>query len=182
MLVAVVGPSGAGKDTLMAGARAALAEEPAIRFARRAITRPASAGGEDHAPMTPAEFAAARESGRFALWWEAHGLLYGIPAEIAVPIARREVVVANLSRRALAEAAARFPLRVVEITASPLVLAARLGARGRETAADIAARLAREAPIPPGLDCRTILNDGAAAAGIAALVGLLRDSLDCARG
>jgi len=181
VLVAVVGPSGAGKDTLMAGARAALAGEPGIHFIRRAITRPAAAGGEDHAPMTQAEFATARAAGRFALSWEAHGLFYGVPAEIEAVIARHEVAVANLSRRALAAAARLFPLRVVEITASPAVLSARLGARGRETADDIAARLAREAPIPTGLACRTIVNDGAAADGIAALAALLRDALTAAR-
>ena len=49
MLVLVVGPSGAGKDTLLAAAREALAGDPRIRFVRRAITRPAEAGHEDRA-------------------------------------------------------------------------------------------------------------------------------------
>ena len=122
MLVGVVGPSGAGKDTLMDGARAALAGDVRFVFARRVITRPAEAGGEDHLPATAADFARMREQGDFALWWNAHGLSYGIPARIAAEVGQGRVVVANLSRGVLAEAAAlpgsggarhppRFPAR-----------------------------------------------------------------------
>lgn len=173
-LVAVVGPSGAGKDTLMAGARAALASDARLRFVQRAITRPAEAGGEDHRPLTEAAFLAELAAGGFALNWQAHGLRYGIPRDIGDDIARGRVVVANLSRAVLAEAASRFPLLVLEITAPVPVLAARLAARGREDAADVAARLAREAALPPGLDLRRVLNDGPVAAGIAAVVAALQ--------
>ena len=169
MLVGVVGPSGAGKDTLMEGARAALAGDPRFHFLRRSITRPAEAGGEAHRPMTPAQFEAERAAGRFALWWEAHGLRYGIPAALPPGIA-----IANLSRTVLAEAARRMPLLVLEITAPPAVLAARLAARGREDAADIAARLAREAPLPPGLDLVRVMNDGPVEQGVARVVAALR--------
>ncbi|MDN3565499.1 phosphonate metabolism protein/1,5-bisphosphokinase (PRPP-forming) PhnN [Paeniroseomonas aquatica] len=170
MLVAVVGPSGAGKDTLMAGARAALADDPRFRFVRRAITRPAEAGGEDHRALDRAGFAAERAAGGFALWWEAHGLLYGIPADLDA----RQASIANLSRGVLAEAAARFPLRVLEITAPPEVLAARLAARGREDAADVAARLARQVGLPPGLRVVRVLNDGPVEQGVARVVAALR--------
>ena len=60
MLIAVVGPSGAGKDRLMAGARAALAQDTRFRFVRRAITRATEAGGEDHEALTEAAFMARR--------------------------------------------------------------------------------------------------------------------------
>jgi ribose 1,5-bisphosphokinase len=169
MLVGVVGPSGAGKDTLMAGARAVLAGDPRFHFIQRSITRPAEAGGETHHPLNRAEFEAERAAGRFALWWEAHGLLYGIPALLPPGVA-----VANLSRTVLAEAARRMPLRVLEITAPPAVLAARLAARGRETEAEIAARLAREAPLPPGLDVVRVMNEGPVEQGIAQVVAALR--------
>ncbi|HTB42784.1 MAG TPA: phosphonate metabolism protein/1,5-bisphosphokinase (PRPP-forming) PhnN [Acetobacteraceae bacterium] len=155
MLVLVVGPSGAGKDTLLNAARRALAGDARFRFVRRVITRPADPGGEDHEPVTEAEFA----TRDFALQWQAHGLRYGIPGDIAGDLASRVVVVANVSRAVIDEAAARFPVRVIEITAPPQFLAERLAARGRETAADIAARLARAVPLPENAEVETVLND-----------------------
>jgi ribose 1,5-bisphosphokinase len=181
VLVGVVGPSGAGKDTLMQGARAALAEDARFVFARRLITRPAEAGGEPHMPVTADAFASLRESGGLALWWQAHGLLYGIPASIEAEIAAGRVVVANLSRGVLAEAAARHRLRVLHITAPVALLSARLAMRGREDAADIAARLSREAPLPAGLDVETLSNDGAREDGIAAVLAALNRAAADAR-
>ena len=176
MLVAVVGPSGAGKDTLMAGARARIGADGRFRFVRRSITRPASAGGEDHEPLGHDGFLRRRDAGGFALWWEAHGLLYGIPRDIEADLAANRCVVANLSRGALAEAAARYPLLVLEITAPPDVLAARLAARGREEAEAVAARLAREAPLPDALRVHRVVNDGTPEAGAAEVAALLLDA------
>jgi phosphonate metabolism protein PhnN/1,5-bisphosphokinase (PRPP-forming) len=177
VLVGVVGPSGAGKDTLMDGARAALAGDARFVFARRVITRPAAAGGEDHEPATRADFARMRDQGDFALWWDAHGLSYGIPARVAAEAVQGRVVVANLSRSVLVEAAARFPLLVLEITAPLELRAARLAARGRESVEDVANRLRREAPLPAGLDISRVVNDGPAERGIAAVVAVLRGAL-----
>jgi phosphonate metabolism protein PhnN/1,5-bisphosphokinase (PRPP-forming) len=182
MFVAVVGPSGAGKDTLMAGARALLVADPRFRFVRRAITRPVEAGGENHEALSPEAFAARRDTGGFALWWQAHGLSYGIPRDIEDDLARGRVVVANLSRHALRDAASRHPLRVLEITAPVALRAARLAARGREDVADIAARLSREAPLPPGLDVETVSNDAAVEDGVArVLAALSRAAADAPR-
>jgi len=177
VLVGVVGPSGAGKDTLMDGARAALAGDARFVFARRVITRPAAAGGEDHQPASADDFAQMRDQGDFALWWNAHGLSYGIPARIAAEAGQGRVVVANLSRGVLAEAAARFPLMVLEITAPLDLRAARLAARGRESVEDVARRLSREAPLPEGLDIRRVVNDGPPEQGVAAVLTVLRAAL-----
>jgi phosphonate metabolism protein PhnN/1,5-bisphosphokinase (PRPP-forming) len=166
MLVPVVGPSGAGKDTLMVAAQARLAGDPRFVFARRCITRPAEAGGEEHLPMTRQAFYAVREAEGFAMWWEAHGLLYGIACDVEEALAEGRVVIANLSRTVLTEAAMRWPVRVLFITAPLPVLAARLAARGRESQADIAARLAREAPLPAGLEVETVMNDGTPEQGV----------------
>lgn len=176
MLVLVVGPSGAGKDTLLDAARAALADDPRFHFVRRVITRPAEAGGEAHEAVTEAEFARRR----FALAWTAHGLRYGIPIAIETDLTAGRAVIANVSRAVIAEAARRFPVRVIEVTAPPQVLAARLAARGRETAADIAARLARSVAVPDGVDVETVLNDADLGTGIARFVAALSRAAESA--
>ena len=175
MLVLVVGPSGAGKDTLLGAARAALADEPRVRFVRRAVTRRASGPGADEAFLDEAKFRARRDANGFALWWQAHGFFYGVPAGIERDLAGGRIVVASVSRGVLAEAAARFPVRVVEITAPPEILARRLAARGREDAEGVAERLSRIIAIPEGIAVSAIVNDGTVEEGVRALVALLRE-------
>ena len=172
LLALVVGPSGSGKDTLMAGAAKALIDDPRFRFVRRVVTRAEAA--EDHEVVADeAAFAACRDAGGFALHWEAHGLQYGIPADIAEEVSAGRVVVANVSRGVLAEAAAQFPTLVIEITVSDWVRAIRLRKRGREAAGEVTARLLRDVPIPQGLPVFTIVNDGSVADGIEAFADFL---------
>jgi len=56
MLVLVVGPSGAGKDTVIEGARAALGDDTRFRFVRRVVTRPVDPGGEAHEAVSEKVF------------------------------------------------------------------------------------------------------------------------------
>lgn len=178
-MVLVVGPSGAGKDTLMDGARTTLAGDPRFAFVRRCITRPTSAGGEDHEELHAREFAAREIEGAFALSWRAHGLAYGLPrAAIAPVLARGGCAVANASRAVVDDARAQFSaLRVVLITASPDILARRLANRGRESAEDIVARLERGGAFDTtGCDV-VIKNDAAPAAAIESFVSALRSFL-----
>ena len=179
-LVLVVGPSGAGKDALMDGARCALAGDQRFRFARRLITRPALAGAEDHDSCDEAGFAAARSRGELALSWAAHGLQYGIPARELAGVAAGQVVIANISRGAICQAEALAErVVVVEITAPAAVLAKRLAARGRESEADLAARLSREAPVATERAAlRRIVNDRSIAEGAEDLLRLLRALAD----
>lgn len=177
-LFLIVGPSGAGKDTLLDGARLALEGGGGFVFPRRVITRPADAGGEVHEPETAAGFARRREAGAFALSWHAHGLDYGVPAAIAEDLAGGRHVVVNVSRAVIGAAAGQFsPLRIILITASAEVLARRLAARGRETAADIAERLARaEAPLLDGVAAAVLVNDGTVEDGVRTLISLLTET------
>ena len=179
-LALVVGPSGAGKDSLLRHAALSLADEPRIGFPRRVITRPCRDDIEAHDSVTPEEFAAARDDGRFALHWQAHGLSYGIPASIIADLDRGRTLAVNVSRRILAEACRRFnPVAIFSITAPPDLLLERLGARGREDAGDVEARVAREAPgFPAGVTVVTIVNastlEAAGARFSSALLELVR--------
>lgn len=174
VLILVVGPSGAGKDTLLNGAREALADAP-VRFVRRVITRPGDLGEEAHESVSEQAFALRQEAGDFALSWRAHGLHYAIPADISLDLAQGRVVIANVSRAVLAEAAARFPVGVVEVTAPAEVLASRLARRGREEADDVARRLARGIELRLDVERQVVMNDGTAAEGVRRFLDAVRD-------
>ncbi len=157
-LVVVVGPSGVGKDSLLAYARTRLSGDARVMFVRRVVTRDGNAA-EDHDSLTPAAFKAARLSGAFAVNWEAHGLSYGIPVLARAFVDGGGVAVVNGSRAALAEICAAFPdALTVSITADPETILGRLAARGREDGASIAGRLRRQ--IPPVAPAIEIDNSG----------------------
>lgn len=169
-LIAIVGPSGAGKDTLLAGA---LARRPDWHLVRRVITRPPDAGGENHEAVDLPTFEARRARGDFALHWQAHGLSYAITHDALGPLQRGATVLFNGSRAALAQARDYFPgLEVVMVTAPVPVLAARLAARGRESAEVIAARIERRPEAPPA-EARLVINDDTPAQGVARLLAAL---------
>lgn len=172
LLVAVVGPSGAGKDTLLAGAVAA---RPDLVLARRVITRAEEAGGEPFEGVSVVEFEARKARGAFALHWVAHGLSYGIPAAIRSDLVVGRVVLFNGSRAVLGRAQTLFPgLAVVLVTADAATLRTRLAARGRESGDDMRRRLARaDFALPEGLAYQVVDNSGTVEAGIQALVAVL---------
>ena len=174
MLVLVVGPSGAGKDTLINAAKSALAGDERYVFPRRVVTRHAIASLEDPDSVTPEDFALRAANGAYALSGEALGLRYGLPASIRDDIAAGRVVVMNGSRAIVDAARETFPGTVVILVdASADVRAQRLAGRGRESAAEVAARLAREAPadIPNAI---RVDNSGAVAEGISRFLTALR--------
>ncbi len=143
-MILVVGPSGAGKDTLLAGLHERIAGRSGIHFARRAITRSAQAEAEDHDTLTMDDFRRIVESEDMALAWEAHDLGYVIPSRYDEAIRRGETVIANGSRRALPKAFQKYRnVTVLLITAPVAVLAERLAERGRESREQIEQRLSR---------------------------------------
>lgn len=178
-MVVVVGPSGAGKDSVMSYAARHFSGEARLRFVRRVITRPADAGGEAHEAIDMGGFRAREVEGGFAVSWDAHGLAYGIPRETLDQLARGVTLVANGSRSALPAFAEAYPrLKVVVVTARPDILAARLAARGRESAEAIAKRLDRAVPeIVIGADTVVIDNSGALDDAGNAFVSLLAEAL-----
>lgn len=151
VFVAVVEPSGAGKDTLIAGAQRRFSGDGRFAFPRRVVTRESSRF-EDHDAVSPDRFAALDAQGAFALSWGAHGLRYGIPAAVDGDLAQGRTIVCNLSRGALDAAKARsLSVRVALVSAPREALRKRILARGRESAEEVERRLDREAAksMPP---------------------------------
>jgi ribose 1,5-bisphosphokinase len=174
-LIYVVGPSGAGKDSLLHFAREHVAGTPVV-FAHRYITRE-TGHNENHISLTREEFAARSAQGLFALEWSSHELLYGIGIEIDAWLERGCTVVVNGSRAYLTRALKRYQqLEVVYIHAEPHILAQRLSTRGRETAEQVAARLARQAPftLPDGAHLTHIDNSGSLEEAGLAFVDVLK--------
>lgn len=159
-IVVVVGPSGAGKDSVIGYVARHFEGCGDIGFVTRVITRPSDAGGEDHDSVSTEEFESQQAAGGFAVAWQAHGLHYGIPKAALDSVLAGRILIANGSRRALPQFRAVFPkVSVINVTASPEVLAHRLVQRGRESEADILKRLQRKVPdIVEDEDVTTIDN------------------------
>lgn len=175
MVVVVVGPSGAGKDSVMGFAARHFAGDDRVLFATRVITRPSDAGGEAHVGVDEEGFARMAGEGAFCVSWQAHGLSYGVPAAILAAVRAGRVVIVNGSRQALPAFAAAIPqLKVVTITAHADVRAERLARRGRESGAAIAGRLERT-PRAADIDVDhvSIDNSGPLQTAGAAFVALL---------
>ena len=181
----VIGPSGSGKDSLMRYSRERLADDPGVVFAHRYITRPVELQGENHIALTEDEFDARLAAGLFAMHWGSHGLPYGIGREIDIWLAKGCNVVMNGSREYLQQARECYPeLEAVWVEVSPEVLEARLRARGRENAAQIAARVARAAQFRlDGGGAYVVRNDGPLEQGgeqLLALIGGKLKVISCA--
>jgi ribose 1,5-bisphosphokinase len=179
--VLVVGPSGAGKDTLIGLAKAELAAEPCFVFPRRLVTRPSSAF-EEHDTISDQEFESGRREGRFTLSWRAHGLGYALPGSCRALAAAGRIVVCNVSRTQVEDARRVLDgVRVVAVTAPPRVLAERLQRRGRADDADLEARLARSSALPDIGAELTIVNDKSAEEAARRFVGFLHEWADALR-
>lgn len=174
LFVAVVGPSGAGKDTLINGLRDCLGEADGVFYARRVVTRQSDVF-EDHETLAERDFLRARDEGSFALSWPAHGLHYGVPVQVDDWIARGGAVVCNVSRAVVADVRRRYSNHlVVLVTAKPETLAARLAARGRESEENRRSRLDRSSSPDIVFDADAVVaNDGAVADAVAQLRDLI---------
>ena len=176
-LIFLIGPSGSGKDSLIEQSRGPLAAA-GVEIARRVITRSAEAKGEAAHGVTPERFEAMRAAGEFAMYWQANGLEYGIPAQVDQWLAQGHSVLVNGSRAYLPQARLRYPdLMAVCLVVKPEVLRERLLARGRETPQEIDERLARSAGMRLDQDSTVHLldNSGSLATAVGGLLQLLRD-------
>ncbi|OSM97414.1 ribose 1,5-bisphosphokinase [Lonsdalea populi] len=161
-LIYLIGPSGAGKDSLLDAIRASSPQ--GLLVAHRYITRPAGLPGENHVSLTVDEFQLRRRSGLFALYWQAHHYRYAVGIEVDLWLERGMDVVVNGSRAHLKQAKQYYGSQLFPIclAVSPAILRHRLLARGRENADQIEERLRRADEQQHNLpsDCALLQNDG----------------------
>ena len=161
-LVLVVGPSGAGKDTLLSLARADCADDGNIVFPQRVITREASAS-EENEEVSLGTFQEALVRGGYAMHWEAHGHCYALSQAINDEIRLGRTVVANVSRTVIGNMRRVYAdVVVVSITAPPDVLAERIAMRARSSDGRLESRLRRAVEDASAEPDVTIINTGCA--------------------
>lgn len=175
----VVGPSGAGKDSLMDGARDLLPKDQFI-FARRVITRPPGMPGEDYESCTQARFNKRKANGEFLVTWQAHGYEYGLAKELKQKQAEGWHVIANGSRNIISELRSAVDnLTIIHVTAPTDILIQRLAKRGRETDQEIRERMARNQLIcADAIPVMEVNNDSTLAEGIVRFVRAIRAITD----
>ena len=159
LFLAIVGPSGSGKDTII---EALCKQLPNIKRVKRYITREQQkAGGEDSYNIDFDTFRKLERDGDFAFSWSAHHLKYGLPITIFDEINVGKSLIANISRSILDQLSDKFEYyEIILITASDKILAERLEKRGRESKAQIEERLARSSfTIPNGISPLIIRNE-----------------------
>lgn len=166
-LFLVVGPSGAGKDTLISEASSKC---PDIIVMTRSVTRPTT--DDANREISIDEFSELKRANYFALSWDAHGLHYGITRELEEMLASGQSVIVNGSRSIVEEAREKFsPLRIIHVTAPLDILSRRLRQRGREDEFDIDRRIGRSSRgTPKGPDVVTIDNSKSVEEGLAAFI------------
>ena len=172
-----MGPSGAGKDTLLLGARSALASagDETVTFIKRNITRAADSTTDIETSVTAESFEAAEAAGEHALSWAAHETRYAIPAAtLDAALASGKRCLLNVSRTTVEAARAYGKARDADvyalyITCGEAELKRRLLARGREDEAAVDARLARSRGkdmVPSGEHVLTVMNEGGVEVGV----------------
>lgn len=176
-LVLVVGPSGAGKDTLLRGARALFADRPEIAFPQREITRAVDDLAEDFVSVTPAQFEARERSGGYVLSWRAHGLAYGVPAAVLDDLRAGRTVVLNVSRAVVDNARdLGWPVTVAQVSASAATRRKRLIERAREADEALVQRMRDTAESVSGQHVFDVQNEG----GVGAATRRLAEIIDLA--
>lgn len=187
--VAIVGPSGAGKDTVINTVHEILVNNEAFLFTRRIITRksgvsqqnenPKKLGNEDNMEVSVAKFLKLLDQGAFAMHWFAHGIYYGLPADIKNDVKQGKIVIANISRECLGMASKLFDhVFVVEINAPVQILKERLINRKREEKSDIAERLGRanvSIHLPERAEYSYIDNSGDVKIAVGKLLAILEN-------
>jgi len=138
-----VGPSGAGKDTLLQWVQTQMPERGELVFAQRTITRPQQSG-DLHEAVDHSAFWRLAAAGQFAMIWEVNGLCYGVRRSIEAELKAGRDVVINGSREYVPQLQQLFPqAQVIWLEAEEAVLRERITARGRESGPALLRRISR---------------------------------------
>lgn len=159
----VVGPSGAGKDSVINAAQELLQGQQNIVFARRLVTRPSQAGSE-HDAISEGDFRLLIASGGLSWQWQAHGFYYGVASHYAARVGAGQLVVINGSRGHTSTLVRADDVKVVEVSANKAQVASRLQQRGRDDPQAIASRLVRNESLSQVKADFVVVNDSALAA------------------
>jgi ribose 1,5-bisphosphokinase len=147
-LIYLMGPSGAGKDSVLRYARARLDRRCNLAVAHRYITRPPDPRHENFISLSDAEFDLRLGKQLFLFDWNAHGLRYAVGTEVELWRAAGLAAVVSGSREHFVRAMQGFPgVLPILVDASPETRRQRLLARNRESAGDIDERLERAAAL-----------------------------------
>ena len=176
-LVYLMGPSGAGKTSLLDYARREIDGSLPVVFAHRYITRPLGSDNENYIALSPAEFELRKKRGVFAFDWQAYGFSYAIGLEIRLWLRAGLTVVVDGSRAHFASHdLAVGNLVPVLITVGRDELRRRLTARQRDDREAIERRLQRADKFAPAdLSLVTIDNSGPIDRAGPAFIALLRE-------
>jgi ribose 1,5-bisphosphokinase len=158
----LVGPSGAGKDSLLRQLKKKqyFSHQPLV--GHRYITRPVRENDENHIELSSFDFLRRQQGGHFLFDWESHGHQYAIGREVQEWQHSGRDVIVNGSRAYLHKAREIYPPLVpVWMKVSDDVLRTRLVQRGRENSNEIEYRILRNRELnghkPSG--CVYITND-----------------------
>lgn len=172
----LIGASGSGKDSLLAGCRERLPAHLRCCVAHRYITRAANVGGENHIHLSEEEFHIRQELGLFSMNWSSHGYHYGIGSEINTWLDSGANVLINGSREYLPQALELYDELVpVLVDVDSSQLRQRLINRGRESNLEIEARLKRHQQMVSEMPAGTlrVANNGALEEGVQALLDVV---------
>jgi len=140
----IMGPSGAGKDSVMAEVSRHFGEQ--ISRPTRYITRKhAVSDAEQHNVLSANTFEEFAEKSCFSLYWEANGFYYGYDKQWLRDLESGKIVLLNGSRSYWEVAKKRHgdQLCPIYLDLSLESQTARLKGRGRESAEEIIARISR---------------------------------------
>ncbi len=145
LLTVVSGPSGVGKDTIIAALRA-ISRDPDYHYVVTCTTRlprPGEVDGESYHFLSLDRFAALRDAGAFLEWAEVHGNWYATPrAEVRRALAAGHDVILKIDVQGAAAVKASVPdaLLIFVVPPSLEALFRRLRARATESAGELEIR------------------------------------------